>query len=259
MKQTKEFFITRVDKETAIKTTDIVVTEYPFTITLNGEEIATLLCSPKSLEYLVYGFLSSAGFIKDKDDITSLEINEEKGIATVMAKEDFHKAAGKDNKSAIKGSSGGTVLDYKQNSINFISNKMIIHSQSIISLMDNFMSKSRLFLNTGGVHSAALCNNNEIILFHEDIGRHNALDKVIGEAIVKGIDFTDKLVLTSGRVSSEMLLKTARQGIAVLISHSAAMDLALEMGIEFNMTIIGFARGKRYNIYSGEERIKFDC
>jgi len=122
--------------------------------------------------------------------------------------------------------------------------------------MRDFNKRSELFLNTGGVHSVALGTDEGILLFHEDVGRHNAMDKTIGEASLKNIELFDKTVLTSGRVSSEMLIKAAKGQIPVIVSRSAPTDLAVELANNLGITIIGFARGQRMNIYSNPGRVK---
>lgn len=261
MKFTRKIILTRIDKEKIEETSDIVVCEYPLTIYLNGEEIATLLCLPKSLDYLTFGFLFSEGMIKHISDIKSVKIDEEKGKAFInIEKDEGSFPYLKRKKSVTTGSSGGTIFNNICDCVQCkpLDNNIQIHYKKILSLMNNFTSKSEVFQDTGGVHSAALSNGDEMLIFHEDVGRHNALDKVIGEAFIKEVDYKDKIALTSGRISSEMLMKVAKRNISILVSRSAPMDLALKIGKEINMTIIGFVRGQRMNIYSGKERIIFD-
>ena len=113
-----------------------------------------------------------------------------------------------------------------------------------------FGKKSDIFLETGGVHSCALCSQNEIIIFEEDIGRHNALEKILGKALMDNINLTDKIVLTTGRISSEIIKKIAKRSIPVLISRSAPTDVAIDIAKKLNITLIGFARGQRMNVYN---------
>lgn len=126
---------------------------------------------------------------------------------------------------------------------------------SILNLSNKLNENSQLFKETGGVHSCALCSEEEIIMFHEDVGRHNALDKIVGEAFLKEIPFEDKILITSGRISSEMIIKTAKQRIPIIVSRSAPTELSVGIAKELGITLIGFARGRRMNIYQGEERI----
>lgn len=258
MNLTKEIMLTRYERGKIMETPDIVVREYPLTIFVNEEKFITLLCSPKNLDYLSIGFLLSEGIIAKKDDIKSIKIEEDKGVAYIEVaegKNSINSFMG--NRMSTTGCGGGTIfyniydlLQDKQ-----LSNNVIITFKKIISSMEEFSAKSEIFVNTGGVHSAALSDGENILVFHEDVGRHNALDKAIGEAFDKDIDFSDKILLLSGRISSEMLTKAAKRNISIIISRSAPMDLALQIGKKLNMTVIGFARGERFNIYTGEERI----
>ncbi len=258
MNLTREILLTRYERGNIEKTRDIVVREYPLTIFVNGEEFVTLLCSPKNLEYLSLGFLLSEGIIKEKNEIKSVKIDENKGTAYINVT-GFKNSSGYSmgKKISTKGCSGGTMFYSVGESFKCkqLSGKAVITYSKVLSSMKEFSAKSEIFVNTGGVHSAALVDGEDILVFHEDVGRHNALDKVIGEAFTKDIDFSDKVLLLSGRISSEMLTKAAKRNISIIVSRSAPMDLALEIGKELNMTIIGFARGERFNIYTGEERI----
>ena len=260
MNLTRDIIITRYDKGKVKETSDIIVREYPLTIIFNGEELVTLLCSPKSLHYLALGFLLSEGIIKEKSEIESINIEEKQECSLIYIRTCGDRKLSlyeKSKYSLMKTSSGAATMDNNFGQELFIKNHVTIHYKNIIDLMDSFISRSEIFQNTGGVHSAALADGDSILLFHEDVGRHNALDKVIGEAFDKGINYKDKFILTSGRISSEMLSKAAKRGISVFISRSAPMDLALKLGGKINMTIIGFVRGQRMNIYTGKERVTF--
>ena len=127
--------------------------------------------------------------------------------------------------------------------------------QKISSLMRQFQQSSLTFKHTGGVHSCALCSQEGMEIFTEDIGRHNAMDKIFGECFIKGISIQDKFILTSGRVSSEILIKAVKQKVPIIASHSAPTDLAVGLAEKLNLTLIGFVRGCRMNIYTNNYRI----
>ena len=260
MDLTREVRILRYDGKSSIQMDDMVVIEHPLTIFLNGEELVTLLCSPKALNFLVYGFLISEGIIQDKSDISEMRVDEENGVIDVFT------ATHKDMSSYFTGKrmmttgcGRGTVFYNIHDVVNCrpAPEGLKIEANKLISLMQQFSTASEVFQSTGGVHSAALSDENEILVYHEDVGRHNALDKVLGEAFLKNMTFADKLILTSGRISSEMLTKAAKRGISIVVSRSAPMDLALQIGEEMNITIVGFVRGHRMNVYTGSSRIKF--
>jgi FdhD protein len=121
--------------------------------------------------------------------------------------------------------------------------------------MEEFRKRSEIHRQTGGVHAAALADHTGVLVFREDIGRHNAVDKVIGAYLVKENSFKDRILLTSGRLSSEILQKVQRCRLPIVVSRSAPTDRSVALARERNITLIGFARGRRMNIYSGEERI----
>lgn len=232
---------------------DLAIVEYPFTIFLNDEELITLLCSPKNLNYLAIGFLNSEGIINSREDIEKISIDEEKGIAHIYTKNKNslgEKLFGK--RTITSGCGKGTIFynvidSFKSKKIN---NNIKINPNNILNLIKKFNSKSQLFLDTGGVHSCALCDKEKIILFEEDIGRHNALDKILGKCLIDKINFSDKIILTSGRISSEILIKIAKRKIPIIVSRSAPTHLAIELANDLNITLIGFARGEKMNIYS---------
>ena len=260
MKWIKNIEIARVKGETMRKEEDILIVEYPFTIFINQEEIITLLCSPMDLKELAIGFLFSEGFIDDMSNILDINIDEDKGIIYIDIKNRKILAEKLQGKRTITAGCGKGTMFY--NVLDSFKSKKIespleIKIDEIKALVREFNHKSELFLSTGGVHSCGLCTKNDIIFFAEDIGRHNALDKILGSAIIEGIDFEDKLVITSGRISSEMLIKIAKRGIPLIISRSAPTSLAIELAKELNIAVLGFARGESMNIYSGFSSFKF--
>lgn len=260
MDLTRRVRILKYNGECTNEVDDIVVREYPLTIFLNGEELVTLLCSPKALDFLVYGFLISEGIIQCREDIADIKVDEEKGVVDVFTtkqKDLSNYFTGK--RMITTGCGGGTAFYNIHDVVNCrpAEKGFKVKVQKLLVLMKEFLAASEVFQNTGGVHSAALSDGEKILVFHEDVGRHNALDKVLGEAFFKDIQCTDKLILTSGRISSEMLAKVAKRGISMVVSRSAPMDLALRIGEEMNTTIVGFVRGNKMNVYTGSSRIDF--
>ncbi|HSL94019.1 MAG TPA: formate dehydrogenase accessory sulfurtransferase FdhD [Bacillota bacterium] len=232
---------------------DAVVIESPLSVRINGSRLTTMMCSPVDLNYLVTGYLLSSGIIDSASEIETLDINAVDGIADVVLPgydaDQFFAAA------VTSGCGRGEVYlevirHCRRNMTELLLDPAVLQSQ-----MAFFNKSSELFMATGGVHSAALSTGREMIFLHEDIGRHNAVDKVIGHAASCNVPLGDKVLLSSGRLSSEILLKAARRGIPVIVSRSAPTTLAVDLALRLNITMIGFARGNRMNIYAGESRI----
>lgn len=256
MKDTQQYDVIKIYNSVNQEIQDEVIVEYQLTIYLNGKEFVTLLCTPKSLESLVFGFLHSERVIKSKDDIKKITIDEENGKAYVkIINDDVFSFIGDSlyGKKTITTACGNskTILYNVMHFLNKIETPITIEPNTVLELINTFSKKSELFKRTGGVHSCALCNENDIIFFEEDIGRHNALDKILGKALLKNINLEDKIVLTTGRVSSEIMTKVAKRKIPVLISRSAPTNVAIDMAKELGITLIGFARGQKMNIYNG--------
>lgn len=241
-------------------TTDEVVVELPLTIYLNNEEIATLLCTPQDVRELAVGFLSTGGFVFSAENIKSITYDNEKMCVWVntttkqnIEKEIFSKRV------FTSGCARGIMFwegkDFliKTKALN---SNLVIKVNSCFSLYEEFNQLSFLYKTTGGVHSAAISDKDKILSFKEDIGRHNAVDKVLGECILKNISTLDKIILTSGRISSEIVIKCARGNIPIIISSSAPTSLAIKIAENLNLTIVGFLRGKRMSIYTHRERVE---
>jgi FdhD protein len=237
---------------------DIVVREFPVTIILNNEELVTMLCSPKNLDYLTVGFLFSEGLLESRDEIKNVLVDENRGIVRVntIEEKDF------DNDFMFKrmitsGCGRGASFYHAADAENReqIQSGTKISTGEVLTLMREFQQKSEIFRDTGGVHSAALCDIKNILVFMEDIGRHNAIDKIFGKCMMEDIPTEGRIVVTSGRVSSEILLKVSRRNIPIIVSKSAPTNLGVRLAGELGMTLLGFARGKRVNAYTNDWRI----
>lgn len=237
---------------------DDLIQESPLTIHFNDNELVTLLCTPQHQDELAIGFLHAEGMIKTPEDVADIQLDTEKGIVQVksqrgaiIAQETFMKRYV--TTGCGKGTTFYNVMDSSLTKP--VEHRQQIPGEQIINLMREFQKASELFRETGGVHSCALCDGQNILLFREDIGRHNATDKIMGRCFIDRIPLEDKLFLTSGRISSEILIKVAKMGIGIVASRSAPSELAVRLAEELEVTVIGFVRGNRMNIYTHPERI----
>jgi len=218
----------------------------------------TLQCSPDKLEYLAVGFLLSEGFIKKGTGIKHITLSEKGWYIRIDLEKNFPSVKDPSFKRVIGSGCSGAVTFYRgidAQDCTPIKSQVKYSHKGIVNLMRELQERSLTFKDTGGVHSCALCNQEGIEVFAEDIGRHNAVDKVFGECFIGGIFTQDKVILTSGRVSSEILIKVAKRKIPIIASHSAPTDLALGLAEKLNLTLIGFVRGQRMNIYTHNYRI----
>lgn len=256
--ETARLSILKLTGETSDKVEDIVAREFPLTIILNNQELVTLLCSPKDLNYLAIGFLSSEGLIEDKDEIKQIIVDEVRGVVRVETTEENTEAKELIFKRLITSGCGRGAAFYSaadaQNREK-IESRTKISADEVSSLVRDFQHRSELYRTTGGVHSAALCDTRQILVFNEDIGRHNAVDKIFGQCLLEEIATDGGIVVTSGRISSEILLKVARRNIPIIISKSAPTDLGVKLANDLSITLLGFARGKRVNVYTNDWRI----
>lgn len=236
---------------------DTVVAEHALTIRLDKEELVTLLCSPEKLECLAVGFLFSEGLIKGKEDLKEIVLDENQGIIEIATAEPGKTAEHRAYKRLIS-SSGGRGISPPSLDHNKVESKRTITPAEIFSLIDEFVHRSEVFEATGGVHSAALCDTQHILVFSEDIGRHNAIDKVFGECVLKGIPTDDHIVVTSGRVSSEIVNKVVKRHIPIIISKSAPTNRGVELASDLGITLVGFVREGRMNLYTHTGRVVSD-
>lgn len=231
---------------------DLVVAEHELKISLDGRRFISLLCTPRSLRELVVGFLHAEGIVTSRGDIRHLIIDEQGSQAQVAL------AGGNGSWDALPrtvttaGGSGGKTLQ-PGTAVAMprdAASAFTLNPGHVCRQMETFSRRSELFLKTGGAHSCALSDGRDILLFEDDIGRHNALDKIIGHTLLQDMAVEDKVILTSGRVSSEIVAKIARRGIGAIVSRSAPTSRAIDLARAAGMTLIGFARGQSLNVYA---------
>jgi len=240
---------------------DEVVRESPLTIILNNQELATLLCSPTNLRYLAIGFLFSEGLLNSKEEIKKIIVDDRRGVVRVETAGGEELAREALFKRFITAGCGRGASFYSATDVQGqvkVESRVEISTLEVLTLVNEFQQRSRIYRATGGVHSAALCDVKNILMFSEDIGRHNTIDKIFGECILNDIATEDHIIITSGRVSSEILLKVARRNIPIIISKSAPTNLGLRLAADLGVTVVGFVRGRRMNVYTHAGRIATD-
>ncbi|MFZ4400383.1 MAG: formate dehydrogenase accessory sulfurtransferase FdhD [Bacteroidales bacterium] len=226
----KTIQLTKLTKAEFIEIEDIIAEEVDFIINTGKNQLLKLICTPEALEEMVVGHLFTSAFIDSMQDIISYKIDYETFICECNLV---------DKKSGLK----------------IGNSRYTIHSTDILRWMDKFTHYSEKFQQTGCFHSAAIVENNEIIAFYDDIGRHNAIDKIIGKMLLDKKSLADKVLLTTGRMPVEILKKIVRSGIKTIISKAPPTYQSVLIGKQHDITIIGFARTNTMNIYSGKQRI----
>lgn len=239
---------------------DSIVTEFPVTVKINGHEFVTMVSTPEYIEDMVIGFLASEGIIRKYEDIDKIWIQDKEGYVHVTTTKINPYYRDIQNKRYITSCCGmsrqGFVFVNDALTAKKIDDVHVkISVQDCFRLMNDMQQSAATFQHTGGVHNAALCDVNGIILSRMDIGRHNALDKIYGHCLKNNISISDKIIVFSGRISSEILLKVAKIGCEVILSKSAPTELALELAEQLGITTIGFIRNQSLNVYTHPERV----
>jgi FdhD protein len=235
-----------------------VIREIPLTISINGKEFITLLTTGDANRELTVGFLLSEGFLKSRDELIEIRVDEEAGTAEVTLTGDVQMMEKLWNKRVVtsgcgKGATFYHVLDSLQASP--VTSDLVVTPDEIRDLMKEMHRMSELYRETGGVHNSCLADRDGILVFRDDIGRHNAVDKIRGTCFLEGIDLADKLLITTGRMSSEIVIKVAKMGVPILVSRSAPTSLALDLAQRSGLTLVGYVRGEKMTVYTGKERV----
>ena len=232
----KEYEITRIEKDTIQMVNDKVIVEHNLDLYLNNRLFCKFLCAPNNLEALIYGHLFTQGIIQHRFHVKNLVIHDT--LAEVVLKSELDP----DNPA------------FQVDLVHLLP-MQVLQADQLFTAVATFDQESSLFASTGGVHSCALCHNDGRRIFMEDIGRHNAIDKAFGRTLLEEWDVSQTFLITSGRVPKDAIIKALTTRLSIVISRSAPTHAAVELARRSNITLCGFARGRRMNIYSAPERI----
>ena len=235
-----------------------IIKEGALTIFLNKQEIVTLMCILDHPIYLAIGYLLNQNMIGKKDKIRSIDFDKDLNLIVVRTnkKTNYEKILKK--KIITSGCAQGTVFGniYEEIEKIKITSKIIIRHKWIYEISKKINQIPSLYLEAGAVHGCVIINKNKPIIYMEDVGRHNAVDKISGYMFLNNINPGNKIFYTTGRLTSEMIIKTVKMKIPILISRSGFTSWGVEIAKKTNLTLIGRAKGKRYTILSGHKRLK---
>src|SRR3990172_2731883 len=230
-----------------------VVNERPLTVNVNGKELVRFLCTPEKLTYLVVGFLYYEGIIRGIEDLVVVRVCEEEGVADVQIEGELHLP----EKRAITSGCGGGItynIDFKAESLE--NEACEVTPEQLFDRMADLYEHAVKYKDTPGIHASSLAAPNELLAFAEDVGRHNTLDKLLGEALLRQLSGRARILLSSGRISSEMLLKAAKMRVPIVVSRTSPTTLAIDLAERLGMTVIGYLRRGSFILYIHGHRIQ---
>jgi len=245
----KDYPCLRLEADSSVESTCRVAEEMPLSIFVNGRHFASAVVSPQMIEEFVLGHLYSEQIVAGLDEVEALEV--ENGVVRAIIRDPLRAVL---PRRTIVSGCGGAASFLDKSRLPKISSDLIGVGQEIFSAM-KAVSLSEVHRATGGVHSVGLFSAGDAICIIDDIGRHNALDKAIGFALKKGIDFSRIMAVCTGRISSEMALKCSAAKIPIVVSRGATTGLAIDIAEKTGLCIVGFVRGSKMNIYSHPHRL----
>nr|WP_275125732.1 formate dehydrogenase accessory sulfurtransferase FdhD [Vibrio fluvialis] len=237
-----------------------IACERPLTVLLNWKEIVTLMTLGSRPEALVLGYLKNQSFISDPQLLDSVIIDWETNSAAVVTKENIdHLEPALKKKTVTSGCGQGTMYGNVMKQLeNYQVPQRPIKQSQIYTALEALTHYNDTYKKAGAVHGCAVCQGDQVLSFVEDVGRHNAVDTLAGEMWLNGMSGEDKIFYTTGRLTSEMVIKVAQMGIPVLLSRSGVTQMGLELAHRFGIITIARAKGLRFQVYSGADKVEFD-
>lgn len=230
--------------------------EAPMTLYINGRQWVTLLCTPTRLSFLTLGFLYTSRVIASIDEVIYMRVCEEDSIIEVQLPEGPElDAALSRPRTLTSGCGGGTSFELVEG-LEPVASAAPVLPEDVLAAMHSLHAASEAYRESGGIHTCGLSAGRELLIVAEDVGRHNAVDKIVGECLWSATPTEAKWLLSSGRISSEMALKAARLAVPVVISHTSPTSLAIDVARMLNVTLIGYAKAQKFIVYTGAERLR---
>jgi FdhD protein len=250
--------VTGID-QTGTKTDIRVPVERPLTLYLNAQEIVTMMTINDYPEYLALGYLLNQNMLKYDDVVTEVEYDDDLEVVVVRTDHHTNFEAKLKKRTQTSGCAQGTAFGDLLEAFEKVElPKAVLRTSWLYQMTHSINTMPSLYLEAGAIHGCALCREAKPICYTEDVGRHNAVDKIAGWIYSHGVDPSDKILYTTGRLTSEMVIKTVRMGIPILVSRSGFTAWGVELARQVGLTLIGRTRGKRFIALSGEERIVYD-
>ena len=236
-----------------------VITERPLTLFLNSQEIVTMMTIGDHPELLAVGYLLNQAMLRPDDEITGVDFDEDLGVVVVRTRRETDYEEKLKKKVRTSGCAQGTVFGDLMESFAEVrlSETAVLRTSWLYALAKKINLAPSLYLAAGAIHGCVLCEADRPLVYVEDVGRHNAVDKIAGYMFLHGLTPDDKIFYTTGRLTSEMVIKTVKMGIPILVSRSGFTAWGVELARQANLTLIGRARGRRFVALSGEHRLVF--
>ncbi|MEQ8664817.1 MAG: formate dehydrogenase accessory sulfurtransferase FdhD [Rhodospirillales bacterium] len=252
--------VSGIDQNGAPVETSVTV-ERPLTLYLNRREIVTMMTICDYPEYLAVGYLVNQNMLSADDVITGVEYHDELEAVIVRTEIETDFEDKLKQKTLTSGCAQGTVFGDVMEKFEKVAlpRDARIRTSDLRTLLKRINTAPSLYLTAGAIHGCVLCEGDRPLLYMEDVGRHNAVDKIAGYMFLKSIAGDDKIFYTTGRLTSEMVIKTVQMGIPILVSRSGFTAWGVELARQVDLTLIGRARGSRFMALAGEERIVFDA
>ncbi|MEQ6201737.1 formate dehydrogenase accessory sulfurtransferase FdhD [Sulfitobacter sp. HNIBRBA2951] len=237
-----------------------VVEERPLTIYLNSQEIVTAMTIGDYPDYLALGFLRNQGMLGAEDQITGVDYDEELEVVVVRTATETDFEDKMRRKTRTSGCAVGTVFGDMMEGLEGVTLPQTpVRTSWLYALSARINRTPSLYLQAGAIHGTVLCCADRPLVYMEDVGRHNAVDKIAGWMLAEGVDASDKILYTTGRLTSEMVIKTAMMGIPVLASRSGFTAWGVEIAQQLGLTLIGRMKGRRFMCLAGEDRLLRDA
>lgn len=241
----------RFSEEGWFRTSVHVPVEMELTVFVNLQELVTIQCTPVKLNALVLGFLYAEGIISRLDDVVMMRVCEDDSMADVRLSNPDYKLP--THRTLTSGCGGGATFKAQGQRVD---SGLVVSPKEVLSLMKQLLQEQmELYRLSGGLHASALSDMKNLLVVAEDIGRHNTMDKIQGECLLRGLSTQDRLLLSTGRVSSEMLLKAAKMQSPVVVSRHSPTGNAVSLAHDLGIALVGYARGGRLSVYSHPERL----